>query len=233
MASEPRSTYDSPHGYTIELQLRDRKVVVVGAGQVARRKLPALLAAGARVHLLDPEPAAGLPQHPRLSLQRRGYETADLDDAWLVFAATADPELNALVAADAEKRRIPCCRVDSAEASSFTSPARLQRGPLNFSVSTGGGSPALAVLLRDRLDEMIPHSWQTATTLLAAVRQKLLTEQVQVPYNQQVLLQLVEAGLLEHLDRGDSAGTDRLLEQFFGAGFSLKDLQLSLPEGTS
>lgn len=233
MASDPRSGKSRPPGYTIEIQLQDLQVVIVGGGQVARRKLPDLLACGARVLLIDPNPAPGLSEHPSLTLQQRAYHATDLDGAWLVFAATNDTSLNAQIARDAKARGIFCNRVDNAHDSRFTSPARLQRPPLGISVSTSGCSPALASILRDRLADMIPGSWQLATRLLGAVRQKLLTEQVQVPYNQQVLLQIIEAGLLERLAAHDTAGVDRLLEQFFGAGFSLEDLQFSFPEGTS
>lgn len=91
----------------------------------------------------------------------------------------------------------------------------------------------MASVLRDLLAEKIPPVWQTATELVAAIRRKVLTEQHQVPYNQQVLLLLIEQGLFEYLEQSDEAGTDQLLLKHFGAGFSLKDLLFSLPEGTS
>ncbi len=91
----------------------------------------------------------------------------------------------------------------------------------------------MASVLRDLLAEIIPTTWQTATDLAAAIRRKVLTEQQQIPYNQQVLLLLIKQGLLEYLEQSDKAGIDRLLFKHFGAGFSLKNLQFSLPEGTS
>jgi len=227
------SRHDSLPGYTIELNLRNRLVVIVGAGQVTRRKLPDLFASGARVLLIDPAPAPGLPQNSALRLQQRAYCETDLEGAWLVFAATADSQTNSRVASDAEARHIPCCRVDSAVASSFISPARLQRAPLSFSVSSRGGNPALAAVFRDRLNDLIPQEWQTAALLLGKIRQKLLTEKLQATYNQQVLLQLLDAGLLEQIARRNRGGIDQLLEKYFGAGFSLESLQFSFPEGTS
>lgn len=91
----------------------------------------------------------------------------------------------------------------------------------------------MASVLRDLLAERIPPTWQTATELAAVIRRKVLTEQQQIPYNQQVLLLLIEQGLLEYLEQSDTAGIDRLFLKHFGAGFSLKNLQFSLPEGTS
>ncbi len=206
---------------------------MIGGGRTAIRKLPALLAAGAKVVLIDPAPLADLPQHPRLSHHRRNHRSTDLSAARLVFAATDNAHANARVAEDAASHGILCCRVDSAAESDFITPARLLRPPLSFTVSTGGESPAMASVLRDLLIPMIPAVWQQATELVATIRRKILTEQHQIPYNQQVLLLLIEQGLLECLQQSDAAGTDWLLLKHFGAGFSLKNLQFHLPEGTS
>jgi len=219
-------------GYTLELRLTGQRVVIIGGGRTAMRKLPNLLAAGARVDLIDPAPLTEIPPHPQLRHHRRGYQPADLSTARLVFAATNNPQLNAQIAKDATALGTLCCRIDSAENSDFITPARLNRPPLTFSVSTGGESPAMASALRDLLAKMIPGVWQTATELSAAIRRKVLTEQPQIPYNQQVLLLLIEQGLLESLERADEAGTDRLLLKHFGADFTLKNLRFTLPEGT-
>ena len=220
-------------GYTVELNLENRLVVIIGGGRTAMRKLPALLAAGANIDLIDPAPLSELPSHSQLTHHRRGYQLTDLSAAHLIFAATDNPQVNSRVADDAANLGILCCRVDRSENSDFSIPARLLRPPLSFSVSTGGESPAMAAVLRDLLGEMIPPVWQTATELAAAIRRKVLTGQQQIPYNHQVLLLLVEQGLLECLKQADTVGTDRLLLKHFGAGISLKNLQFTLPEGTS
>jgi precorrin-2 dehydrogenase/sirohydrochlorin ferrochelatase len=196
------------------------------------RKLPGLLATGARIDLIDPAPLSELPQHPQLTHHRRNYRPTDLGSARLIFAATNDPQVNTLVAANAAERGIPCCRIDSAEDSDFITPARLLRPPLSFSISTGGESPAMASVLRDQLGAMLPPSWQAATGLVAAIRRKVLTERPQIPYNQRVLLQLIEQGLFALIEQTDTAGIDQLLLKHFGAGFTLNDLQFSLSEGT-
>ncbi len=215
-------------GYTIELQLDHQLVVIIGGGTVARRKLPGLLAAGARIRLIAPAPLTELPQHPQLTHLERDYQTQDLTSARLVFAATDSPQTNRQVASDAARQGILCCRVDSAADSDFIIPARLLRPPLVISVSSAGTSPAMSAVLRDQLAGMIPDSWQTATELAAAIRRKVLTEERQIPYNQQVLLQLIEQGLLELIEHSDCAAIDQLLLKHFGAGFTLKDLQFSL-----
>ena len=225
-----RTPYSS--SYSIELRLVNRLVVIVGAGPVAMRKIPDLLAAGARVQLIDPRPLPDILQSSQLTHLQRKYQVTDFHAAHLVFAATNCAETNFEIAQEAAKLKILCCRVDSSEGSDFMTPARILRPPITVSVSTGGGSPAMAAILRDMLNEKIPPVWQTATELASAIRRKLLTEQLQIPYNQQVLLLLIEEGLLACLEQSDHAATDRLLHKHFGAEFSLNTLSFSLPEGT-
>lgn len=220
-------------GYTIELKLSGQEVLVVGGGPVAIRKLPDLLAAGALISLIDPKPLPSLPRDPNLIHLQRRYQRADLEGKRLAFAITDDPSINQRIAEDAENLGVLCCRADSAADSDFLSPARLLRPPLTFSVSTGGESPAMASVLRDQLARIVPSSWQTATELAAAIRRKVLTEQPQVTYNQQVLLLLLDQNLLELIETADNVSIDRLLQKHFGAGFSLKTLQNSIPEGTT
>src|SRR5688572_18570791 len=100
-----------PAPYLAGLVLHDRRVVVVGGGHVAQRRVPALIAAGARVTVVSPEvtPAIeGLAAEVTIVL--REFVDADLDGAWYVLAATDDAEVNARVAAVAEEARIFCVR---------------------------------------------------------------------------------------------------------------------------
>jgi len=205
---------------------------MIGGGRVGRRKLPDLLNAGAIVKLIDPFVHPDLPQHPRLSHYKRVYQSQDLTASRLVFATTNDAVTNARIASDAANAGIFCCRADNAADSDFISPARLHRPPLTFSISSGGESPALVPALAQLLDRMIPESWQTVAKLASSIRRKVLTEQHQVPYNQQVLLNLIDQGLIGLIEQSDRAGIDRLLLKHFGAGFSLQDLQFQFSEGT-
>jgi siroheme synthase-like protein len=206
---------------------------MIGGGKVGMRKLPDLLAAGARVNLVDPAPLPQLPQHPRLTHFKHSYHLPDLSGARLVFALTADPLVNAGIAADAAAAGVFCCRADNGAESDFISPARLSRPPLSLSISSGGESPALAAIFCRYLNDLVPGSWQTAAHLAGLVRRKVLTDRLPIPYNQQVLLKLMDEGLLAHIERADHAALDQLLLKHFGAGFSLKDLHFQTSEGTS
>ncbi|SDF18666.1 uroporphyrinogen-III C-methyltransferase [Blastococcus fimeti] len=137
--------------YPVGLRLRDRRVVVVGGGQVAHRRVAGLLEAQARVTVVSPEvtPALEALVAPgSLTWVQRGYEAGDLDGAWYAVAATDDPAVNAAVAAEAEAARIFCARADDRAASSVWTPATGRHGDLVVGVH-GGGDPQRAIAVRD------------------------------------------------------------------------------------
>jgi uroporphyrin-III C-methyltransferase/precorrin-2 dehydrogenase/sirohydrochlorin ferrochelatase len=137
--------------YPVGLRLAGRRVVVVGGGQVAHRRVAGLLEAGARVTVVSPEvtPALeALVEPGRLSWVRLRYTPGDLVGAWYVVAATDDPAVNAAVAEEAERDRIFCARADDRSASSAWTPAVGRHGELVVGVH-GGGDPQRAVGVRD------------------------------------------------------------------------------------
>jgi len=158
--------------FPLFLKLAGRKVVLVGGGQVALAKHGALRAAGARITVVAPAIDPGLRQ-PGTEIQERAFEPADLDGAWLVVAA-ATPEVNRAVRAAAEERRLFVNAVDDTGAASAYAAAVVRRGSMTLALSTGGGAPALAGLLREALEEVLPddiESWlATARSLRAGWR---------------------------------------------------------------
>jgi uroporphyrin-III C-methyltransferase/precorrin-2 dehydrogenase/sirohydrochlorin ferrochelatase len=135
--------------YPLALDLSGRRVVVVGGGRVALRRSAALVAAGALVDVVAPlitGELAGLD----LTVRQRRYRDGDLAGAWLVHAATDDPDVNAAVAAEAERRRIWCVRADDAGASPAWTPAVTRHGDITVAV-TAGGDPVRAQRLRSAI----------------------------------------------------------------------------------
>ncbi|GAA1272477.1 uroporphyrinogen-III C-methyltransferase [Saccharothrix xinjiangensis] len=127
--------------YLVGLDLTGRRVVVVGGGTVAQRRLPRLVAAGARVEVVSPEvtPAVqGVVDGGEATWQAREYADGDLDDAWYVLACTSDPAVNARVAADAEARRVFCVRADVAVKGTAVTPAVGEHDGLLLGVLAGG-----------------------------------------------------------------------------------------------
>jgi siroheme synthase-like protein len=144
--------------FPLFLKLAGREVLVVGGGPVAAAKVGALLGTGARITVVAPElrpelsawAAAG-----KILVARRCFDAGDLGPAWLVVAA-APPEVNRLVAAAAESRRLYVLAVDDPSAASAYGAGTLRRGGVTVAVSTDGRAPALAGLLREALDALLP-----------------------------------------------------------------------------
>jgi uroporphyrin-III C-methyltransferase / precorrin-2 dehydrogenase / sirohydrochlorin ferrochelatase len=137
--------------YPVGLRLLGKRVVVVGGGQVAHRRVVGLLAARADVTVVSPEltPALEALVAPRaVTWLHRGYQAGDLDGAWYAVAATDDPAVNAAVAGEAEAGHIFCARADDRSASSAWTPAVGRLGDLVVGVH-GGGDPQRAVGVRD------------------------------------------------------------------------------------
>jgi precorrin-2 dehydrogenase / sirohydrochlorin ferrochelatase len=135
--------------YIACLDLNGRDCLVVGGGTVGREKIAGLLACGARVTVVAPEVSDEVAALP-VEILRREFRPSDLDGRRLVVAATSVEEVNRRVFADAEERNLFCNVADVPELCSFILPAVHRQGPIVVAVSTGGASPALAQLLRDR-----------------------------------------------------------------------------------
>jgi uroporphyrin-III C-methyltransferase / precorrin-2 dehydrogenase / sirohydrochlorin ferrochelatase len=137
------------------LKLEGRMVLLVGGGTVARAKLPELLRAGARVTVVAPEVHDEIRARVVTVLTRR-FVPGDVDGAWLVVAA-ASAEVNREVAAAAEARRVFVNAVDDADRASAYTAGVFRRGGVTIAVSTEGRAPALAGLLREGLEALVPE----------------------------------------------------------------------------
>ena len=146
----PENHVDLPP-YPVGLRLSGRRVVVLGGGSVAQRRLPALLAAGARVRLVAPEvtPAVeAMAAAGELDWERRRYREGDLDGAWYAVVATDDAEANAAASAEAERRRVWCVRSDDAAAATAWTPATGRSDGLTVAVLSGR-DPRRSAAVRD------------------------------------------------------------------------------------
>ncbi|MGI5486523.1 uroporphyrinogen-III C-methyltransferase [Microtetraspora malaysiensis] len=139
--------------YLLGLRLDGRRVLVVGGGRVAQRRIPALLDAGASVVLVSPSATPALDDliaDGRVTWERRPYQMGDCDGAWLVHACTDRREVNAAIAAEAEAKRIWCVRADDKEASAAWTPASGRVGEISVAI-TAGGDPRRAAGIRDEV----------------------------------------------------------------------------------
>jgi precorrin-2 dehydrogenase/sirohydrochlorin ferrochelatase len=140
--------------YPIFLDLKDRPVLVVGAGKVALRKTRGLLEAGARITVVAPEWEPEFDSLPVRIVPRR-FRASDLAGVMLVFAATNDRLTNHRIGIAAKGRGVFANIADSAEECDFVVPARIHRGSVQFAISTGGENPRLSAELRKKLDQIL------------------------------------------------------------------------------
>jgi uroporphyrin-III C-methyltransferase/precorrin-2 dehydrogenase/sirohydrochlorin ferrochelatase len=144
------------NAYLVGLRLAGKKVVVVGGGSVAQRRLPLLVASGADVHVIARSATPAVEATDRITLSLRDYRDGDVAGAWYAIAATDDPRVNAAVVAEAERNRIFCVRADIAVEGSAVTPASFEYAGLSVGVLAGGEhrrSAAIRSAIREALQQ--------------------------------------------------------------------------------
>jgi uroporphyrin-III C-methyltransferase/precorrin-2 dehydrogenase/sirohydrochlorin ferrochelatase len=154
--------------FPVFLKLAGRRVLVVGGGPVAASKLAALAAAGAVVHVVAPDVVPEVAA-PGVAISRRPFVDADLDDAWFVVAA-ATPEVNRQVADAAESRHVFVNAVDDLASASAYLGGVVRKAGVTLAISTDGRAPALAGLLREGLEAVLPDDLDQWHTTARAIR---------------------------------------------------------------
>ncbi|GHB62815.1 uroporphyrinogen-III C-methyltransferase [Streptomyces cirratus] len=150
--------------YPVGLRLAGRRVVVIGGGQVAQRRLPALIAAGADVLLVSPSATPSvdaMAETGEIRWERRRYEDGDLAGAWYALIATRDREANDLASAEAERNRVWCVRADDAEAATAWTPATGRVEGVTVAVLSGN-DPRRSAAVRDAVVEGLRDGSLTA-----------------------------------------------------------------------
>jgi siroheme synthase-like protein len=163
-------------GLPVNLIVRGRRVVVVGGGRIAARKIEPLLDLGADVIVVAPAVTPEVrawAEAGRCAFVEREFRPTDLDGAWLALTATDDPAVNAAVYAAGEAARVWVNSADDPANCSFTMMSVIRRADLVVAVGTGGRSPALAVYLRRFLTEELGPEYEILLELLAEAREGL------------------------------------------------------------
>lgn len=141
--------------YPVGLRLTGRRVVVLGGGQVAQRRLPALIAGGAEIVLVSPDATPSVEAMAaagEIRWERRPYAEGDLADAWYALIATSDAEANERASAEAERTRTWCVRSDDASAATAWTPATGRSEGVTVAVLTGR-DPRRSATVRDAIVE--------------------------------------------------------------------------------
>ncbi|GAA2067989.1 uroporphyrinogen-III C-methyltransferase [Williamsia deligens] len=147
--------------YLVGLDLRGRKVVLVGGGSVVSRRLGTLAAAGADIHVVAVETTPTVESFPGITVSTRPYRHGDLEGAWYALACTDDPEVNAAVVAEAEERHIFCVRADDADHGSAATPATVHHDQLTVGVLASGDHRRSARIRAEIADALLDGSLGT------------------------------------------------------------------------
>ena len=209
--------------FPVFFDLKAQKVLIVGGGEVARRKLALLESAGASVTLVAPEVIAAIQERAaagKIRLAVREFVPEDLDGARLVIVATARRAVNRWIAALSEARSIPVNVVDDREASRFIVPALIDRDPVLVAVSTGGTSPVLARRLRERLEAAIPKRIGALALWLRALRHAARRRLRDIDARRRFFEQVVDGAAAQRFVAGDARGAQSVAQRLLAAASS-------------
>lgn len=186
--------------YPINLNISNRRCLVVGGGSVAARKIESLLVSDAAIRVVSPEVCGKISDMADSGLiewTQRTYQERDLDGVFLVFAATNQPTVQELIASQAKQAGVLLNSVDSPDQCDFHVPAKIRRGDLLIAVSTGGSSPALSARIKHRLYRDFGPEYETLVELLAQIRGQVVGGRRESDENRQLFQQLLELPLLD------------------------------------
>lgn len=201
--------------YPLFLNIKDRGVLLVGAGEIGLQKLPSLLECQARVHVVAPD---ALPEiqtmarEGRIRWSARGYETADLDGVAVTIAATDDRALQERIATECRARRILVNIVDVPPLCDFYAGSVVSRGDVQIAISTGGAAPALAKFLRRKIEPLLGPEYADFVRMVQGLRPVML----QLPKERRLMLwsTIVSDTFLEQIRRDGPARAEAQLKQW-------------------
>lgn len=202
--------------FPVFLKLKDQACLVVGAGEVAARKIELLARAGAKITVIAEQisPAVlSLQAAHNLTLVQKSFSSTDLGVFRLVVSATDNNETNRLVAKTATEQNIPCNVVDTPELCSFIFPAIIDRSPIIAAVSSGGASPVLARLLRAKLETVIPPAYGRLAALAEKFRDKV-KRHINNPAQRRIFWEnVLQGSVAELIFSGNEQEAERQLQQ--------------------
>ena len=196
--------------------LTAQKVLIVGGGEVALRKLALLTRAGAKVMVVAPQMLPEFSEQAaagKISAVLREFIPSDLDGARLVIVATSRRAVNRWIASLSEARGIPVNVVDDREASRFIVPALIDRDPVLVAISTGGASPVLARRLRERLEALIPKRFGELALWLQALRRAARWRLRDTDARRRYFEHIVDGAAARRFVAGDTHGAESLAQQ--------------------
>lgn len=197
----------------IFLNVKGRLCLVVGGGEIGKRKAGVLLEAGAKVRVVAPEIDSSLVEMANVECIASRFDVQHLEGVTLIIAATNDRGVNILVSKIAHERGIPVNVVDDPEYCSFIMPAILDRSPLMVAFSSGGASPVLTRMMRSKLESIIPQNYKLLAGFAERFRELVKTRITNPPKRRIFWENALDGELAEKVLAGDEASAEKILEQ--------------------
>ena len=197
--------------YPINLNVENKKCIVVGGGKVAYRKICGLLEAGAVVEVIAPEVCAeisNLADAGKITLIREKYSAEKISEGLILIAATDDAEVNKIAAEDAHKKNFLVNVVNDFEGDFFV-PSKILRGDFLLTISTGGNSPAFSKFVREMLETEFDSNFGEGLKIISELRREvkkiLPDDKARIKFWREILTpqlwQLLKSGKLDELKK--------------------------------
>jgi len=201
--------------YPIFMNLQNQPCLMVGGGDVALRKIRLMRSAGANITVVSPKLSPDLVTEfgNQITHHQRVFKDSDIDGYRLITAATDDPEVNLRVSQLAQAKNIPVNVVDQPHLCSFITPSIVDRSPVLIAISTGGGAPVLARMLRSKLEAFIPASYGRLAETMNRYRDKIKQVLPEERDRRQFWEKIVQGPVAEQFFSGRDNDAEKLLQQ--------------------
>jgi precorrin-2 dehydrogenase/sirohydrochlorin ferrochelatase len=213
--------------YPIFLDLEGKRILVVGGGRVAQRKIVSLVEHGALVQVIAKELntyVASMARKGLIEYAGQEFEESHLEGVFLVIAATDDASLNRLVSDKAMNKGLLVNAVDQPSECNFIVPSVLRRGDLVVAVSTSGKSPAFARKVREDLEKHLGNEFELFLTLMGNIRKRVLSQGFTQERNRELFEELVKSQLLGSIRANDWGRAASIISKVLGRTFSPEEI---------
>jgi len=213
--------------FPIFLDLEGKKVIVVGGGSVAQRKIQTLIEYGAKVEVISRDLTPRLKQliaENRIRQIGRQFEQKHINGAFMVIAATDDAQLNREISMRAREKGLLINAVDQPEDCNFILPSVLKRGELVIAVSTSGRSPALAKKVRESLEKAFGSEYEYLVHMMGQIRKEVLAKKWPTEDNTRIFKEIIASNILDAIKKKDVDQMALILGDILKRSFSKDDI---------
>jgi precorrin-2 dehydrogenase/sirohydrochlorin ferrochelatase len=202
--------------YPVFLNLKGKRVVVIGGGEVAERKIESLLGTGALIVVVSPEVTthlAELADTDRIQWDKREYSPGACNGAALVLSATDNSEVSRAVFQEAAAAGVLVNTADQPALCDFIMPAVVRRGDIAIAISTSGTSPGLAARLRRKISGVVGPEYARLSELLSRARPEIRRRIPNEQERKALHYRILDSDIIIRLKENDTAGAERLLRE--------------------